>query len=116
MINYFKIRKNGKFYLLPITTAFGVSKDGIRVLGVPESLLVLKPGDIKPHGVDTVDIVQDLEWEYRRLNRKTEGPVLIEEPKNVAVSEEELKKFKVLNRELKRQLGILKSRDPLNYY
>ena len=70
MINYFKIRKYGKFYILPFTTMFCVSKKGIEAFGAQDPLWELKPGDIKAKGVDTVAIVQELEREYRRLHPK----------------------------------------------
>lgn len=71
-MNYFKIKKYGKVYMFSESTEFKVSTDGISVLKGQNTIFGLKPEDIEVHGVELVDIWQDLEREYKRLTKKTD--------------------------------------------
>lgn len=92
MTNYYIIKKNGKSYVLPFSIGFCVSKDGIEVLGIStfKPLWQLKPEDIDGRGMGTVDILNVLRHEYRRVMKSSK-------------EEEEL------NKELRHKAGILKS-------
>lgn len=82
-MNFYKIIKYGKTYILPPTTTFCVSKEGISVLNTNYGLFELKPKDIKPYGVELIAVLNELGREYRRYlpkfvkEKKVEEPVLI---------------------------------------